>query len=152
MSSDEEISLSALFRVYENERVLIDHTTGPWVAPLASAGLVDIGSTEGPIKCLEAKLSKRGFAIVKAATKQLTPTKAENLTSPAEHYDASQPGEPPLRVHSGHTFDADGCSIREGKLRLWCVSSVYPFYCTEMWVSLKDVAKALRDADAELPT
>jgi len=78
MSSD-QISLSALFRVYENEhgRVLIDHTTGPWLAPLAGAGLIRIDSASGPIKCLEASLSKKGFKVVTAALAALEDSDAE---------------------------------------------------------------------------
>lgn len=74
------------------------------------------------------------------------------MSEPKKYYDASQPGEPPLRIHEGHTFDADGCNIHEGKLRIWKVSQIYPFYCTEMWIPLKEVISViLEELESKVP-
>jgi hypothetical protein len=76
--------------------------------------------------------------------------------APQIMYDASQPGEPPLRDHVP-IFDADGCNVHDGKLRLWRVSQIYPFHCEELWVPLRDVVRVIlaelrENSDAELST
>jgi len=59
--------LSGLLAIHREGEVMVTHTTGPWIAKLTDTDMIRIVSSTGPVKCLVAKLNKRGEAAVKAA-------------------------------------------------------------------------------------